>query len=51
MTVSGAYLGIGSNLGDRLASLQTAVDLLDGSAGLDVTASSRVTCQREAPIP
>jgi 2-amino-4-hydroxy-6-hydroxymethyldihydropteridine diphosphokinase len=37
-----AYLGLGSNLGDRLATLQRAVDLLDAEAGIDVVASSRV---------
>jgi 2-amino-4-hydroxy-6-hydroxymethyldihydropteridine diphosphokinase len=37
-----AYLGLGSNLGDRLATLQRAVDLLDGEAGIRVEASSRV---------
>lgn len=37
-----AYLGLGSNLGDRLATLQRAVDLLDGEAGIDVVASSRI---------
>ena len=39
MTV--AYLGLGANLGDRLASLQRAVDLLDAE-GVRVVASSRV---------
>lgn len=37
-----AYLGLGSNLGDRLASLQGAVDLLKREEGVRVTASSRV---------
>ncbi|HEX4942648.1 MAG TPA: 2-amino-4-hydroxy-6-hydroxymethyldihydropteridine diphosphokinase [Actinomycetota bacterium] len=37
-----AYLGLGSNLGDRLANLQGAVDLLHGEPGLRVLASSRV---------
>lgn len=41
MSVS-AYLGLGSNLGDRLALLQRAVDLLDGRDGLRVVRSSRV---------
>jgi 2-amino-4-hydroxy-6-hydroxymethyldihydropteridine diphosphokinase len=36
-----AYLGLGANLGDRLAALQRAVDLLDAE-GVRVTASSRV---------
>lgn len=37
-----AYLGIGSNLGDRLANLQDAVSGLSAEAGVLVTASSRV---------
>src|ERR671922_865120 len=37
-----AYLGLGSNLGDRLANLQGAVDVLRRGRGIDVTASSRV---------
>jgi 2-amino-4-hydroxy-6-hydroxymethyldihydropteridine diphosphokinase len=37
-----AFLGLGSNLGDRLANLQAAVDALQGEPGLRVTASSRV---------
>jgi 2-amino-4-hydroxy-6-hydroxymethyldihydropteridine diphosphokinase len=37
-----AFLGLGSNLGDRLANLQAAVDALQAEAGLRVTASSRV---------
>lgn len=37
-----AFLGIGSNLGDRLTNLQGAVDLLHGEPGLRVLASSRV---------
>jgi 2-amino-4-hydroxy-6-hydroxymethyldihydropteridine diphosphokinase len=36
------YLGLGSNLGDRLATLQRAVDLLAAEPGLRVEASSRV---------
>ena len=36
------YLGIGSNLGDRLAYLQLAVDELTRRAGIDVVAVSRV---------
>jgi 2-amino-4-hydroxy-6-hydroxymethyldihydropteridine diphosphokinase len=39
--VQTAYLGLGSNLGDRLSSLQRAVDLL-ASEGVRVVASSRV---------
>jgi 2-amino-4-hydroxy-6-hydroxymethyldihydropteridine diphosphokinase len=35
-------MGIGSNLGDRLANLQRAVDLLSAEAGVRVTRSSRV---------
>ena len=37
-----AFLGLGSNLGDRLANLQAAVDALQAEPGLRVTASSRV---------
>jgi 2-amino-4-hydroxy-6-hydroxymethyldihydropteridine diphosphokinase len=37
-----AYLGIGSNLGDRLASLQLAVDELATTDGIAVVAASRV---------
>ena len=37
-----AYLGLGANLGDRLASLQRAVDLLVEVPGLRVLRSSRV---------
>jgi 2-amino-4-hydroxy-6-hydroxymethyldihydropteridine diphosphokinase len=37
-----AYLGLGSNEGDRLALLQDAVDLLSRHEGVRVTASSRV---------
>ena len=37
-----AFLGLGSNLGDRLATLQHAVDLLNAEAGLRVEACSRV---------
>ena len=37
-----AFLGLGSNLGDRLTNLQTAVDALQGEPGLRVIASSRV---------
>ena len=36
------FLGLGSNLGDRLANLQAAVDALQAEPGLRVTASSRV---------
>jgi 2-amino-4-hydroxy-6-hydroxymethyldihydropteridine diphosphokinase len=36
------YLGLGSNLGDRLASLQGAVDLLRIEAGIELIRSSRV---------
>ncbi|HSJ50454.1 MAG TPA: 2-amino-4-hydroxy-6-hydroxymethyldihydropteridine diphosphokinase [Actinomycetota bacterium] len=41
MAVS-AYLALGANLGDRLAALQRAVDLLNERDGLDVIRSSRV---------
>ena len=37
-----AYLALGSNLGDRLATLQRAVDLLDAREGIDALRSSRV---------
>ena len=37
-----AYLGIGSNLGDRLAHLQSAIDGLDATEGVDVIAVSSV---------
>lgn len=37
-----AYLGLGANLGDRLANLQRAVDLLTELPGVAVTRSSRV---------
>jgi 2-amino-4-hydroxy-6-hydroxymethyldihydropteridine diphosphokinase len=37
-----AYLGLGSNLGDRLDNLQHAVDLLQASDGVRVIRSSRV---------
>ena len=37
-----AFLGLGSNLGDRLENLQSAVRLLDAAEGVLVAASSRV---------
>ncbi len=37
-----AYLGIGSNLGDRLANLQSALDGLRSRTGIRVVAVSRV---------
>lgn len=37
-----AFLGLGSNLGDRLANLQRAVELLSAEQGIQVVASSRV---------
>jgi len=37
-----AFLGLGSNLGDRLANLKAAVDALQAEPGLRVAASSRV---------
>ena len=37
-----AYLGLGANLGDRLANLERAVELLDAAPGVEVLASSRV---------
>ena len=36
------YLGLGSNLGDRLASLQRAVGMLSASAGLTVMRVSQI---------
>lgn len=37
-----AFLGLGSNLGDRLANLQAAADLLGAREGIRVVRSSRV---------
>lgn len=37
-----AYVGLGSNLGDRLANLQRAADQLDRAEGVRVLRSSRV---------
>ena len=37
-----AYLALGSNIGDRVAHLQLAVDSLAATAGIDVVAVSRV---------
>lgn len=37
-----AYLALGANLGDRLANLQRAVDLLAATDGIEVVRSSRV---------
>jgi 2-amino-4-hydroxy-6-hydroxymethyldihydropteridine diphosphokinase len=37
-----AFLGLGSNLGDRLGNLQRAVDLLEETNGVRVVRSSRV---------
>jgi 2-amino-4-hydroxy-6-hydroxymethyldihydropteridine diphosphokinase len=37
-----AYLALGSNLGDRLSTLQQAADLLDAEPGVHVLASSRI---------
>ena len=37
-----AYIGIGSNLGDRLAYLQLAVNELAAADGVDVVGISRV---------
>lgn len=41
-TVRRAYLGLGSNLGDRLGHLQAALDGLAGTEGIEVVAVSRV---------
>jgi 2-amino-4-hydroxy-6-hydroxymethyldihydropteridine diphosphokinase len=40
--VSRAYLALGSNLGDRLSRLQSAVDGLGAAVGVEVVAVSRV---------
>jgi 2-amino-4-hydroxy-6-hydroxymethyldihydropteridine diphosphokinase len=40
--VSRAYIALGSNLGDRAAHLQFAVDALSGADGVEVVAVSRV---------
>jgi 2-amino-4-hydroxy-6-hydroxymethyldihydropteridine diphosphokinase len=40
--VTSAYLALGSNLGDRLATLQRAVDLLSAAGDIRVIRSSRV---------
>jgi 2-amino-4-hydroxy-6-hydroxymethyldihydropteridine diphosphokinase len=40
--VTKAYLALGSNVGDRLATLQRAVDLLGAIVGVRVARSSRV---------
>ena len=40
--IAQAYVGLGTNLGDRLTNLQCAADLLEGQTGLRVVASSRV---------
>ena len=37
-----AYLGLGSNLGDRLGNLQAAVERLGATPGIEVVRSSRV---------
>jgi 2-amino-4-hydroxy-6-hydroxymethyldihydropteridine diphosphokinase len=37
-----AFLGLGSNLGDRLATLQRAIDLLAAEPGISVRRTSRV---------
>jgi 2-amino-4-hydroxy-6-hydroxymethyldihydropteridine diphosphokinase len=37
-----AFLGLGSNLGDRLANLQRAIDLLAAEPGISVIRTSRV---------
>lgn len=43
-----AFLGLGTNLGDRLANLQRAVDVLAGTPGVSVRRSSRI--YETAPI-
>jgi 7,8-dihydro-6-hydroxymethylpterin-pyrophosphokinase len=37
------YLGLGSNLGDRLGTLQAAADLLAADPGIAVRRTSRVS--------
>ena len=37
-----AFLGLGANLGDRLVTLQRAIDLLAAEPGIDVQRTSRV---------
>jgi 2-amino-4-hydroxy-6-hydroxymethyldihydropteridine diphosphokinase len=37
-----AYLGLGSNLGDRLDTLQRAIELLADDAGIEVRRTSRI---------
>lgn len=43
-----AFLGLGTNLGDRLANLQRAVEVLAGTPGISVLRSSRI--YETAPI-
>jgi len=38
----GAFLGLGANLGDRLATLQRAIDLLGAEPGIEVQRTSRI---------
>jgi 2-amino-4-hydroxy-6-hydroxymethyldihydropteridine diphosphokinase len=40
--VARAFIGLGANLGERLANLQRAVDLLNATDGVRVVGSSRV---------
>jgi 2-amino-4-hydroxy-6-hydroxymethyldihydropteridine diphosphokinase len=44
-----SFVGLGSNLGDRLANLQRAVDLLSERDGITVRASSRVYATDPVP--
>ncbi len=37
-----AFLGLGSNVGDRLGTLQRAIDLLAHEPGIDVRRTSRI---------
>ncbi|MGO2927380.1 MAG: 2-amino-4-hydroxy-6-hydroxymethyldihydropteridine diphosphokinase, partial [Leuconostoc citreum] len=37
-----AYLSLGSNIGNRLSNIQTAVDLLSKTAGTTICAVSQV---------
>ena len=49
MLAARAFLGLGSNVGDRLANLQRAVDLLSEFEGIRVRASSRVYATDPVP--
>jgi 2-amino-4-hydroxy-6-hydroxymethyldihydropteridine diphosphokinase len=44
--VAGAYLGLGSNLGERESHLRTAIQALDKLRGTRVIATSRLYCSK-----